>query len=67
VHDPGFSAVQCGFHACFANDRLRMTIVCRFQVLDRDEGDPAACRSFYRRAEDASLAHGVIVAAAWDE
>ena len=44
-----------------------MTIVCRFQVLDRDERDPAACHSFYRGAEDASLAHGVIVAAAWDE
>ena len=67
MHDPGFSAVQCGFHACFANDRLRMTIVCRFQVLDRDEGDPAACHSFYRGAEDASLAHGVVVAAVWDE
>lgn len=67
MHNPGFSAVQCGFYACFPNDRLRMTIVCRFQVLDRDERDPAACHSFYRGAEDASLAHGVVVAAVWDE
>jgi hypothetical protein len=44
-----------------------MTIVCRFQVLDRDEGDPAACHSFYWGVEDASLAHGVIVSAAGGE